>query len=208
MEMRDTDTPDLFTGRMTFGYARVSTKAQDFGGQVEQLEAEGCNQVFAEKITARHQNRPELQKMLAKLRAGDVVIVTRLDRLARSTRDLLTLVEQIHEAGAGFKSLAEPWADTTTAAGKMVLTVFAGIAEFERALIKERTDIGRAEARKRGVYMGPPVKMTDDKKAALLELLASGKTPTEAARIFGIHRSTVYRIMIQDEKKKLNEKTS
>lgn len=203
MEERDTNTPDLFTGRMTFGYARVSTTKQGFEGQIDDLEAAGCNQVFADKVTGRHQNRPELQKMLNKLRAGDVVIVTRLDRLARSTRDLLALVEQIHETGATFKSLSEPWADTTTPAGKMVMTIFAGVAEFERSLIAERTERGRQEARKKGKHLGAPKKLTDEKRAALLELLAAGKQPGEAARIFGVHRTTVHRVIREEESKKL-----
>lgn len=203
MEERDTNTPDLFTGRMTFGYARVSTTKQGFEGQIDDLEAAGCNQVFADKVTGRHQNRPELQKMLNKLRAGDVVIVTRLDRLARSTRDLLALVEQIHETGAAFKSLSEPWADTTTPAGKMVITIFAGVAEFERSLIAERTEKGRQEARKKGKHLGAPKKLTDEKRAALLELLAAGKQPGEAARIFGVHRTTVHRVIREEESKKL-----
>lgn len=204
MEERDTNTPDLFTGRMTFGYARVSTTKQGFEGQIDDLEAAGCNQVFADKVTGRHQNRPELQKMLNKLRAGDVVIVTRLDRLARSTRDLLALVEQIHETGATFKSLSEPWADTTTPAGKMVMTIFAGVAEFERSLIAERTEKGRQEARKKGKHLGAPKKLTDEKRAALLELLAAGKQPGEAARIFGVHRTTVHRVIREEESKKLS----
>lgn len=204
MEERDTNTPDLFTGRMTFGYARVSTTKQGFEGQIDDLEAVGCNQVFADKVTGRHQNRPELQKMLNKLRAGDVVIVTRLDRLARSTRDLLALVEQIHETGATFKSLSEPWADTTTPAGKMVMTIFAGVAEFERSLIAERTEKGRQEARKKGKHLGAPKKLTDEKRSALLELLAAGKQPGEAARIFGVHRTTVHRVIREEESKKLS----
>lgn len=199
----NTDTPDIFTGRMTFGYARVSTKSQDFEGQIDKLEQVGCNQVFAEKATGRHQARPELKRMLDKLRAGDVVIVTRLDRLARSTRDLLALVEQIHETGAQFKSLAEPWADTTTPAGKMVMTVFAGVAEFERSLIVERTTAGMKEALKQGRKPGPPPKLTPERRQTLLALLDQGKGPAEAARIMNVHRSTVYRIIKEEENNKL-----
>ncbi|MDM1708929.1 recombinase family protein [Thiopseudomonas alkaliphila] len=205
IEQRDTDTPDLFTGRMTFGYARVSTKSQDFEGQIERLQEAGCNQVFAEKATGRHQNRPELQRMMDKLRAGDVVIVTRLDRLARSTRDLLALVEQIHETGATFKSLSEPWADTTTPAGKMVMTIFAGVAEFERSLIAERTTAGIKEAKKRGKKPGPPAKLTPERRATVLELLNSGKGASEVARIMDVHRSSIYRIIREEEDKKLIE---
>lgn len=208
IEQQDTDTPDLFTGRMTFGYARVSTKSQDFDGQIERLQLEGCNQVFAEKATGRHQNRPELQRMLDKLRAGDVVIVTRLDRLARSTRDLLALVEQMHETGATFKSLSEPWADTTTPAGKMVMTIFAGVAEFERSLIVERTAAGIKEAKRRGKKPGPPAKLTPERKATALDLLNDGKGPTEVARIMDVHRSSIYRIIREEENKKLTRNKS
>ncbi|WP_216658153.1 recombinase family protein [Halomonas hibernica] len=202
-EKLDADTPDIFTGRMTFGYARVSTKSQDFDGQVEKLQQAGCNHVFAEKATGRHQARPELLKMLDKLRAGDVVIVTRLDRLARSTRDLLALVEQMDEIGAKFKSLSEPWADTTSPAGKMIMTVLAGVAEFERSLIVERTSAGMKEALKQGRRPGPPVKITKERRETLLALLNDGKGATEVARIMNVHRSTVYRVIREEENKKL-----
>ncbi|EMZ7167542.1 recombinase family protein [Escherichia coli] len=124
------------------GYARVSTDDQDLTNQRAELHAAGCTRIFAEKITGTHAKRPELGRMLDHLRAGDVVTVTRLDRLARSTRDLLDIAEQLQAKGAGLRSLAEPWADTTTPAGRMVLTVFAGIAEFERSLIIDRTRNG------------------------------------------------------------------
>ena len=120
---------------MHLGYARVSTDAQDLTNQRTELAAAGCTKLFSEKLTGAQRDRPELARMLDHLRAGDVVTVTRLDRLARSTRDLLDIAERIQGVGAGLRSLAEPWADTTTPAGRMVLTVFAGIAEFERALI-------------------------------------------------------------------------
>jgi DNA invertase Pin-like site-specific DNA recombinase len=122
--------------------------------QRAELHAAGCTRIFAEKITGTHAKRPELGRMLDHLRAGDVVTVTRLDRLARSTRDLLDIAEQLQAKGAGLRSLAEPWADTTTPAGRMVLTVFAGIAEFERSLIIDRTRNGREAAKARGVQFG------------------------------------------------------
>ena len=113
----------------SIGYARVSTEAQELINQRSELQAVGCTRIFSEKATGAHAQRPELNRLLDYLRAGDVVTVTRLDRLARSTRDLLDIAERIQEAGAGLRSLAEPWADTTTPAGRMVLTVFAGIAD-------------------------------------------------------------------------------
>ena len=116
---------------MLLGYARVSTDDQDLTLQKTALKAAGCRRTFEEKVSGAKRARPELDRMLEQLRDDDVVVVTRLDRLARSTRDLLDIAEKLNEAGAGLRSLAEPWADTTTPAGRMVLTVFAGIAEFE-----------------------------------------------------------------------------
>lgn len=135
----DPGTFDLMTGRLLLGYARVSTDEQDLTNQRADLHAAGCTRIYAEKVTGARRDRPELARLLDHLRPGDVVTVTRLDRLARSTRDLLDIAARIQEAGAGLRSLAEPWADTTTPAGRMVLTIFAGIAEFERCLILDRT---------------------------------------------------------------------
>ena len=124
------------------GYARVSTQGQDLAQQRATLRGIGCGRVFEEKVSGAKRDRPQLERLLDHLRAGDVVAVTRLDRLARSTRDLLEIAERIKDAGAGLRSIAEPWADTTTPAGRMILTVFAGIADFERSLIVERTERG------------------------------------------------------------------
>jgi DNA invertase Pin-like site-specific DNA recombinase len=132
--------------------------------------------------------------MLDHLRPGDIVTVTRLDRLARSTRDLLDIAERIREAGAGLRSLAEPWADTTTPAGRMVLTVFAGIAEFERSLIVERTRSGRVAAKARGVKFGPRPTLTPAQVKHARQLIeCDGRTVKEAATLLGVHRSTLYR---------------
>lgn len=128
---------------MLIGYARVSTDDQDLRVQRAALKEAGCRRTFEEKVSGARRNRPELERMLEHLRDDDVVVVTRLDRLARSTRDLLDIAERLKEAGAGLRSMAEPWADTTSPAGRMVLTVFAGIAEFERELIYQRTSSGR-----------------------------------------------------------------
>ena len=124
---------------MKLGYARVSTTDEDFSIQRDRLEAAGCEKLFEEKTSGARQKRPELERLLAELRANDVVVVTRLGRLARSTFELLRIAETIEAKHAGLQSIAEPWADTTTQAGRMVLTVFAGIAEFERSLIATRT---------------------------------------------------------------------
>lgn len=150
---------------MLLGYARVSTDDQDLTLQKTALKAAGCRRTFEEKVSGAKRARPELDRMLEQLRDDDVVVVTRLDRLARSTRDLLDIAEKLNEAGAGLRSLAEPWADTTTPAGRMVLTVFAGIAEFERELIHQRTSSGRAAAMARGVKFGRKPKLTPDQIA-------------------------------------------
>ena len=128
----------------TFGYCRVSTDGQSLAAQHSQLHAAGCDKIFAEKISGAVTNRPELTKALAELQDGDMFIVTRLDRLARSTRDLLNILDTIARAGAGFRSLADTWADMTTAHGRLMLTILGGLAEFERELIKSRTGDGRA----------------------------------------------------------------
>jgi DNA invertase Pin-like site-specific DNA recombinase len=177
---------------MEIGYARVSTSGQDTSNQRSELTAAGCSKIFSEIISGASKDRPELQRMLEHLRPGDVVTVTRLDRLARSTTDLLHIGERISEAGAGLKSLAEPWADTTTPAGKMILTIFAALADFERSLILDRTSSGRAAAKARGVKFGPPPALTSEQIAHARELRET-KSVTEVARLLGVHRATVYR---------------
>ncbi|MEX3605251.1 MAG: recombinase family protein [Burkholderia sp.] len=194
----DNATRDLETGEFLIGYARVSTRDQDLTNQEAQLRAAGCGRIFAEKITGTKRARPQLDRLLDHLRAGDVIVVTRLDRLARSILDLLDIVERIREAGAGLRSLAEPWADTTTPAGRMVLTVFAGIAEFERSLIVERTSSGRAAAKARGTKFGRKPKLEQAQLKHIYQLVDEGKTSRqEIADLFGIDRSTLYRLLSQ-----------
>src|SRR5215467_6174568 len=135
----------------TYGYARVSTDGQSLASQDAELRAAGCVKVYAEKISGARSNRPELAKVLKRLDPGDVLIVTRLDRLARSTRDLLNILDDVAKRGAGFKSLHDAWADTTSAHGRLMVTILAGRGEFERELILARTSDGRARAKARGV---------------------------------------------------------
>src|SRR5262245_45198881 len=137
-----------------YGYARVSTNDQTLASQDAQLHAAGCAKVYSEKLSGARSDRPELAKLLRRLDQGDVLMVTRLDRLARSTRDLLNILDMIGKAGAGFKSLADVWADTTTPHGRLMLTVLGGLAEFERELIRARTGDGRARAKAKGVKFG------------------------------------------------------
>lgn len=132
------------------GYARVSTSGQTLAAQIEQLKAAGCTTIFQETASGARADRPQIKKAVAALSYDSVLMVTRLDRLARSTRNVLNVVDQIEQAGGHFKSIAEAWADTTTPAGKLMLTVLGGLAEFERSLIKERTTEGRFRAVKAG----------------------------------------------------------
>lgn len=178
------------------GYARVSTQGQDLAQQRAKLSDIGCQRIFEEKVSGAKRDRPELGRLLDHLRAGDVVTVTRLDRLARSTSDLLHIAERIKDTGAGLRSLAEPWADTTSPAGRMVLTIFAGIADFERSLIGERTSAGRAAALARGVRFGPRPALSAEQIVHARRLIEEEERPvSEAARILNVHRATLYRAL-------------
>ena len=140
-------------------------------------------------------DRPQLTRLLDHIREQDVLVVARLDRLARSTRDLLEIAELLRDAGAGLRSLGEPWADTTSAAGRMVLTVFAGMAEFERALIHQRTSSGRDAAMKRGVRFGRPVKLTAEQISLGQRLIDEGRSARDVAKMFKVHAATFYRAL-------------
>jgi DNA invertase Pin-like site-specific DNA recombinase len=167
-----------------YGYARVSTAGQTLASQDAQLHAAGVAKVYAEKASGARADRPELAKLLRRLDAGDVLVVTRLDRLARSTRDLLNILDVIGKAGAGFKSLGDAWADTTTPHGRLMLTVLGGLAEFERELIIARTGDGRARAKAKGVRFGRPA----------LQRLAEGVSQADLARSYGVSQSTISRL--------------
>lgn len=178
---------------MLIGYTRVSTDDQDMTQQRAALQAAGCRRIFEEKVSGAKRNRPQLARLIDQLRTNDIVTVTRLDRLARSTRDLLDIAEQLRNTGAGLRSLAEPWADTTSPAGRMILTVFAGIAEFERDLINERTSTGRVAAKARGVRFGRPPKLTVEQIAFAQHLIGEGRSPREVSKLLNVHASTLYR---------------
>jgi DNA invertase Pin-like site-specific DNA recombinase len=177
-----------------YGYARVSTDGQRLASQDAQLHAAGCAKVYAEKISGARSNRPELAKVLKRLDTGDVLIVTRLDRLARSTRDLLNILDDIAKRGAGFKSLHDAWADTTCAHGRLMVTVLAGLAEFERELILARTSDGRARAKARGVRFGRPAALTPHQRAEALQRLANGEVQADLARSYGVSQATISRL--------------
>ena len=180
---------------MLIGYARVSTDDQNLALQRAALKDAGCRRIYEEKVSGATRVRPQLARLLDQIRDRDVVVVTRLDRLARSTRDLLEIAEQLRDADAGLRSLGEPWADTTSPAGRMVLTVFAGIGEFERALIQQRTSAGRVAAMQRGVRFGRPAKLAPDQVALARRLVAEGRSAREVARMFKVHAATLYRAL-------------
>jgi DNA invertase Pin-like site-specific DNA recombinase len=181
---------------MTFyGYARVSTDGQSVDAQVKALRAAGAEKVFRETASGARSDRRELARALKAVGDGDTLIVTRLDRLARSTRDLLNTLDAIAKAGAGFRSLGDAWADTTTPHGRLMLTVLGGLAEFERDLIRARTGEGRERAKARGVHMGRPPALTRHQRWEALEALASGAaTQADLARRFNVNRSTISRL--------------
>src|SRR4051794_12339628 len=145
---------------MIYGYARVSTEAQDLTGATAQLKAAGCEKIFREKITGTTIDRPQLKKLLAVLAHGDVVIVPAVDRLSRDTTDILNIARDVQRAGAGIRSLAEPWADTGTSTGRLMLAVLGGLADVERDLIRTRTAEGRSRAKAKGKHMGRPSSLT------------------------------------------------
>ena len=179
---------------MKYGYARVSTDGQSVEAQVRQLTKAGCKKVFRETASGAKTDRAQLAKALAALEANDVLMVTRLDRLARSTRDLLNTLGTITERNAGFKSLGDAWADTTTPHGQLMLTVLGGLAEFERDLIRTRTGEGRERAKARGVRMGRPPKMTPHQIKEALHRRNAGEPMRDIARSYNVSHSTISRL--------------
>src|SRR5947207_2229974 len=179
-----------------YGYARVSTNGQDLAAQVAELMAAGAAKVFKEKVSGAKTDRVELAKALRRLEPGDVLIVSRLDRLARSTRDLLNIVAAIGERQAGFRSLKDTWADTTTPHGRLMLTVLGGLAEFERELIRARTGEGRKRAQDRGVRFGRPTALTPHQRQEALQRLANGDAQADVARSFNVSQATISRLAV------------
>ena len=178
----------------TLGYARVSTESQALAPQLESLKAAGASQVFRETASGAKRDRAQLAKLLAEVEHGDVVLVTRLDRLARSTRDLLNVLGALAEKGAAFRSLGDPWADTTSPHGRLMLTVLAGLAEFERELIRTRTGEGRARAKAEGRKMGRKPKLTPHQQREARQRRDAGESITAIARSYAVHHSTISRL--------------
>lgn len=178
------------------GYARVSTDGQTIDAQRQALETAGAARILAETASGAKTDRRELGRALKALGAGDTLLVTRLDRLARSTRDLLNILDVVAQAGAGFRSLHDAWADTTTPHGRLMLTVLGGLAEFERELIRARTGEGRQRAAARGVHMGRLAKLTRHQRDEALEALSLGEvTQADLARRFNVDQSTISRLV-------------
>jgi DNA invertase Pin-like site-specific DNA recombinase len=178
-----------------YGYARVSTDGQSVEAQVRQLTRAGCKKVFREVASGAKTDRAQLRRLLDTLAPGDVVTVTRLDRLARSTRDLLNTLATITAKQAGFRSLGDTWADTTTPHGRLMLTVLGGLAEFERELIRSRTTEGRERAKARGVKLGRKPKLTlHQQREAIKRRDGGGETVRDIARTYNVSYSTISRL--------------
>src|SRR5262249_22574755 len=175
---------------MIVGYARVSTNGQTLDAQQAALQAAGCARVFSEKQSGAKTDRAQLAKAIAALMPGDTLVVCKLDRLARSTRDLLNTLAAIADAGATFKSLGDAWADTTTPHGRLMLTVLGGLAEFERHLILARTSEGRQRAQARGVRFGRRPKLTAHQQQEALARRAAGEALVDIARSYAVSHST------------------
>ena len=178
---------------MKLGYARCSTLDQNLDWQIDALTKEGCDRIFQEKFTGTKKDRPELLRMMDMLREGDTVIICELTRLSRSVKDLFDLVEQVEKAGANIKSLKEPWLDTTTPQGRLLFTIFSGVSQFERELIRERTMEGLASARARGRMGGRPGKDKKIVEQALTLYDSKAYSVEEISKTTGISRATLYK---------------
>ncbi len=178
----------------TFGYARVSTQDQDLSGQIEALKAAGATTIYREKISGVRADRPQLGKLMAQIAPGDIVLVTKLDRLGRSTRELLDLIERISEAGVAFRSLGDPLWDTTSSQGKLLRTLLAAIAEFERDLIRERTGDGRKRAMAAGVKFGRKPKLSDYQRAEAIKRRNTGERLADIAKSYDVDMSMISRL--------------
>jgi DNA invertase Pin-like site-specific DNA recombinase len=178
-----------------YGYARVSPNGQSVDAQVRQLRAAGAEKVYRETGSGAKTERTQLSRLLDRLNTGDTLMVTRLDRLARSTRDLLNILATIAGKGAGFRSLGDTWADTTRPYGRFMLTVLGGLAEFERELIRTRTSEGRARAKARGVKLGRKPKLTaHQKREAIKRRDAGGESTRDIGRSYNVSHSTIARL--------------
>ncbi len=179
---------------MIYGYARVSTDAQDLSSQLAQLRAAGCEMVFREKLTGATADRPALRKLIKALGPGDVVIIPAVDRLSRDTTDLLVITREMQSAGAGIRSLAEPFLDTTSDFAEIVFAILGVAAKLERRRILERTARGRADAKAKGVKFGRKPTLTPHQQKEARERIAAGETQRSVARSYNVSQSTISRL--------------
>ena len=177
-----------------FGYARVSTQDQQLTGQLEVLKAAGAATIYREKVSGVRADRPQLTRLMAALKPDDVVVVTKLDRLGRSTRELLDLIERIGKAGASFRSIGDPLWDTGSAQGRLLSTLLAAIAEFERELIRERTGEGRRRALANGVKFGRKRKLSDFQRREAVKRRAAGERLADIAKSYAVDISMISRL--------------
>jgi DNA invertase Pin-like site-specific DNA recombinase len=182
---------------MKYGYARVSSNTQDYQAQVDALKAAGCERIFSEKASAKSRNgRREFDKLMRALLPGDVVTVVKLDRLARSTRDLHNILHDLDAKGCGFVSLGEAWCDTSTSVGRLMMTVMGGIAQFERELIRSRCEDGIARAKAQGKQFGRKPKLDAGERRKIAERYAKGEmTMAELAREYDVSEPTIWRVL-------------
>ena len=179
-----------------YGYGRVSSQTQDHASQVEALKAAGCTKIFAEKGSGKSTNgRPELAKLLKTVKPDDTVVVVKLDRIARSSRDLHNILGQLKDLGAGFVSLGEGWCDTTTSVGRLVISIMAGIAEFERELIRKRCQDGIDRAKAKGTKFGRPLALDAGERKKLAERYAKGETMAALATEYEVGTATIWRAL-------------
>jgi DNA invertase Pin-like site-specific DNA recombinase len=176
------------------GYARVSTRDQDLTGQLDALKAAGAVAIYREKVSGVRADRPQLAKLMAKLMPGDIVVVTKLDRLGRSTRELLELIERIGKTGASFRSLGDPLWDTSSSQGRLLSTLLAAIADFERDLIRERTGDGRKRAMANGVKFGRKRKLSEYQRTEAVKRRGAGETLADIAKSYGVAISMISRL--------------
>lgn len=190
---------------LKYGYARVSTAEQDHAAQVDALKAAGAVKVFSEKISGVRADRPQLARAIAALDSGDVLAVTRIDRLARTARDLLNIVHEIEKRGATFESLTEAWANTNSPQASAMLTMLSAFAQLERAFILARTADGRERAKAGGRHFGPKFKLSQEQIAHARDLQGEGRGLREIGALLGCHASTVSRALQTHEEE---EKTA
>jgi DNA invertase Pin-like site-specific DNA recombinase len=179
---------------MIYGYARVSSNGQDLAQQLAQLDAAGCTKVYREKISGATAERSQLKRAIGALDAGDVLMVTSTDRLARNTRDLLNILHAVKEAGAGFRSIAEPMVDTTSQFADVIIAVLGVAASYERHRITERTAAGRVQAKARGVKFGRRAALTPHQQSEALQRLTAGDTQRTVAALLGVSQATISRL--------------